>query len=173
MKAYLSDDNATVVVFIEGEEEPEWYTTEEFVNMYGEDALPKKKTQEELDAESYAEYWDAAIELVNAWAKYQAKRKLFANYMNEETRHRVEHVVVKSYGNDPNRLKRHTRRLYLLVQEALEVFWYHCRIYGIEPISMMWLRMHLLEDKNYKSLREKCRRKMKASKQPISLYELI
>lgn len=172
MKVYLSDDKDTVVVFFEDREDPDWYSVEEFIAAYGEEALPESKV-DDLQNESFAEYWDAAIELVNAWANYQAKRKLYVNATCDETVHRVADVIAKSYDNDLRRLKRQAAKFFTLVDEGLDIFRYYCRVYGMEPVDIMWLRTHLFDKKDYRRVRDKCKRRKAANKSPVSLYELI
>lgn len=167
-------ESDTVEVIFECDAEPEYYSVKKFIAMYGEDALPERdKPQELLGIEPYYEYWNAAFDLVNAWAKYQGKRKLYANYVGENTRHRVEQVIAKSYGGDINKLVRHLRRLSMLVSGALGDFYAQCRKYGMPSVDAMWLRMHLLEDKHYRSLRSKCQRRRDKNKPPTPLNELL
>lgn len=172
MKVYLSDGKDTVVVFFEDREEPDWYSVEEFIAAYGEEALPEPKI-DDLQNESFAEYWSAAIELINAWANYQAKRKLYANAICEETTHRVADVIAKNYDNDLQRLKRQTTKFFVLVDENLGIFRYNCRVYGVESVDMEWLKVHLFDKKDYRRVRDKCKRRKAANKPPVSLHELV
>lgn len=166
-------DSDTVEVIFESGAEPEYYSVKEFAAIYGEDALPERNDPQELDAELYSEYWAAALRLVNAWAKYQGKRKLYANYVCEDTRRRVEHVVIRNYGGDISKLLRHEHGLAVVLNYALADFRYQCRKYKVEPVNIVWLGLHLQEDRHYKSLRGKCQRRRDKNKPPTPLNELL
>ena len=165
------DDNIIEVFYDEGTD-PEIYTVEEFIARYGEDALPDRD-ESDVGVESYYEYWDLALKLVNAWAKYQAKRKLYANYVSEDTRHRVENVIIRNYGGDVGRLLRHEHSLVVIVYRILADFQAQCRKYKVASVDVIWLKLHLCEDKQYKSIRGKCQRRMNKNRPPVPIYELL
>lgn len=171
MKAILSDDRTMVNTEVNGCFIS--YPVDEFIAMYGEDSPPESQLANQPDIDSFLEYWEAAINLVNAWAAYQAKRKLFANASCGATRHRVQLVIDGHYGGNLDNLEKAIMRLYADVEKCLGIFAYYCRLHKLEPIGITWLRRHLLEGKNYKAIRDKCRRKMSSGKEPVSLNELV
>lgn len=168
----VCDDNI-IEVFYENGVDPEIYTVKEFIAIYGEDALPDRDEPKDGSADYYYEYWAAALKLVNAWAKYQGKRKLYANYTCEDTRHIVEHVVIRNYGGDVSKLLRHEHSLVVILNYALADFQCQCRIYKVDSIDIVWLRLHLQEDKHYKKMRGKCQRRMNKNTPPVPIYELL
>lgn len=119
------------------------------------------------------EYWEAAIELINAWSAYQAKRKLYLNASDYETHHKVWHIVEKNYGGDMQRLEDHRVELSDKVDLAIDGFGVICRKVNVEPVNREWLFRSLKESRDYKSIREKCSRRMEAKKPPESLKNLI
>lgn len=119
------------------------------------------------------EYWETAIELINAWSAYQAKRKLYLNASDYETRHKVWHIVEKSYGGSMRWLESHRVELSDKVDLAIDGFSVICRKVGVEPVNREWLFQSLKESKDYKNIRRKCSRRMEAKKPPESLKNLI
>ena len=166
------DDNTVEVFYREGAD-PDIYTVKEFIAIYGEDALPERNDSQVSDAELYSEYWAAALRLVNAWAKYQSKRKLYINNDSEDARPRVEHVIIRYYDGDVGKLLRHEHSLIAQVNRALADFKLQCSKYDVESVNIVWLGLHLQEDKNYKSLRDKCQWRMNKNRPPVPIYELL
>ena len=166
------DDNTVEVFYREGAD-PDIYTVKEFIAIYGEDALPDRDEANDEGADHYYEYWASMLNLVNAWAKYQGKRKLYINNDGENTRPRMEHVIIRYYDGDVGKLLRHEHSLIAQVNRALADFKLQCSKYDVESVNIMWLGLHLLEDRNYKSLRGKCQRRMNKNRPPVPIYELL
>ena len=116
---YLSDDGRTVVV-LEGDRE-EQYTVDEFVMIYGEEALPVGKkdgykiviTDEQVEAlaqaeeeaakrkESINQYYDTMLDFLNAIGYHQGFLKLVSRYDNPDSdleKTRVRSVIEEDVG---------------------------------------------------------------------------
>ena len=116
---YLSDDGRTVVV-LEGDRE-EQYTVDEFVMIYGEEALPVGKrdggkviiTDEQIEAlaqaeeeaakrkESINQYYDTMLDFLNAIGYHQGFLKLVSRYDNPDSdleKTRVRSVIEEDVG---------------------------------------------------------------------------
>lgn len=173
MKAILLDDLSMVTIETNGDFES--YSVDEFAEMYGEDCLEiaEDKAPDQPDIDSFLEYWQIAITLVNTWAKYQAKRKLFANATCSETCHTVQSVIDRCYRGNVDNLEKHVKSLYHEVEKFLGIFMYYCRLHKVEPIGIIWLNGHLVQNRDYKKIRENCKRKMDLGKEPCSLCEFI
>lgn len=155
------------------------------LNYYFGDAEFEEKTSVDLDPYlfwldgfeeatiSHECYWEAAIDLINAWSAYQAKRKLYLNANDYETRHKVWHIVEKNYGGSMRRLESHRVELSGKVDLAIDRFSMVCRKVNVEPVNREWLFRSLKESKDYESIRKKCSRRMEAKKPPESLKNLI
>ena len=117
-------------------------------------------------------YWSVALDLVNAWATYQGKKKLLVNASHDETRHMVWGIIVDKYGGNLTNLERHKTELSIKVDETLYLFQKACVKAGVETVSREWLYRNLRDGKSYNSLRQKCRRRMQAGKPPQSLKKL-
>ncbi|MDO5452063.1 MAG: hypothetical protein Q4F56_03155 [Candidatus Saccharibacteria bacterium] len=121
-----------------------------------------------------APYWYAAVDVINAWSKYQSVKKLYVNATHGETRHRVWSVVAskKYYNGSVQRVSNREKELFYLVQAALGEFKTICQFYGVEPVDLDWLYDHLKESKDYASYRNKCKRRAIQCKPAVSLKEL-
>ena len=167
------DDNTVEVFYREGVD-PDIYTVEQFIAVYGEDALPSVTSLAEFDVvDDYSEYWSAAIDLVNAWARFQGKRKLYGNSDREGARYKVEHVIIRYYDGDVGKLLRHEHSLAVALNYALVGFERQCSRYNVGSVNIVWLELHLQEDRHYKSLRAKCQRRRDKNKPPTPLNELL
>ena len=123
----------------------------------------------ELDSR---EYWQLAGELINAWAQYQAKKKLFVNATHEETWHKVWDVIVKNYDGDVRRVRRHEQKLSIQVDIKLNNFDRICGKFKVEPVSRQWLYENLKDSKDYASYRGKCDRRKAFIKPAESLKDI-
>ena len=121
-------------------------------------------------------YWQYALDVVNKWAKYQAKKKLLINATHEETRHRVQGVVndEKYYGGSVTKIRESRDALSYQLDRLLSEFVDICEFFEVEPVSREWLYDHLEDAKDYASYRGKCQTRLKKpSKYPaVSLRDL-
>lgn len=136
--AFLSDDENHVLVFSEGEDEPEEYTVSEFAEFFGEEELAK--LQEEFrrahraspDAHEVFVYYDAFLKFLKVNGKYVHDLKLYSNSFDGS-----EHAnrVVEEYF-DSSREKLMSQVLALKTQHTAAInslnFWLE-RV-GLEPI---------------------------------------
>lgn len=118
-------------------------------------------------------YWYKAIELIYAWAKYQRKKKLWANATSKETYHKVKYIIDNFYGGDIKRLVRHKNALSDDVDDKVKSFNEVCAVQGVKPINREWLFHNLKESKDYDSLRKKCTRRYNKNKASEPLEDLI
>lgn len=176
MRVFYPDgaNNTVIVQFEDGESEE--FAIEEFVECYGEDALPelKENLEFELDTEIY---WKAAIFLINAWSSYQEKKKLYINATHPETFDSVRDAVYgkkekRYYGGNTNKIKRRRDNLSKEVDEQIEHFENVCSGFDVEPVSRRWLYHHLRSSADYASFRGKCRRRLSKHKPAESLKKL-
>ena len=112
-------DEEIVNVYYGDETEPEQWSVKDFIAAHGEDVLPEYEHDITLD-EDYGDYWQSAINLVNAWADCQHKRKLFANATSKGKRGEVWPVIVKNYNGELWRLKKHVQKTIAFVDETLK-----------------------------------------------------
>ena len=147
-----------------------------FPETFGKKVEVKKResqNEEKLALEPRL-YWQYSLEVVNAWAKYQAVKKLRNNASHPDTRPAVQKVIddKKYYNGSFYRLRRREEecygRLYTLMKEYKEI----CGLYKVEPVGFDWLRHNLKNAKDYASYRCKCERRRDAEKQPVSLKRL-
>ena len=118
------------------------------------------------------DYWQLCLDVVNAWAKYQAKKNLYINASHDETRHMVWDVVQKYYDGSLVLLARHEAELSEAVDAAIYRLARASHTYNVEPINREWLYRNLESAKDYKSYREKCKRRQKKRKPIESLRDL-
>ncbi|MBQ3352829.1 hypothetical protein IJG89_00545 [Candidatus Saccharibacteria bacterium] len=116
-------------------------------------------------------YWEACLNLVNAWADYQKVKKLLINAQFDETEHKVR-PVVDGYWGDINKLQCSVDERSQLVDSALRCHELLCSRYGVEPVSRDWLYHRLLGAKDYASYRGKIQRRKARYKEPVSLKKL-
>lgn len=129
---------------------------------------------EPFDAEVTAtEYWQTAVEVVNAWSQYRAKAKLYFNATHEETRNAVWHVIVEKYDGDVRNLEDHEGELSEMVNIRLDSFESVCQKFSVDKISRQWLYDNLKDARDYNLLRQKCLRRLRSDKPAISLRSLV
>ena len=126
----------------------------------------------DVDEEIFS-YWTLALDLINVWASYQSKKKLYINATTQETQHKVWDVIVKTYNGDLRRLARHRDELSEKVDEALFDFRESCVRHGMPVITRKWLSTHLQDSRSYSAVRQKCRRRLEAEKPPQPLKDLL
>lgn len=118
------------------------------------------------------QYWQKALDVINAWSKYQSVKKLYINATHDETRHRVQRVVDGYYGGRVERVRNHERELSLTVDRLLGEFRTICDSFRVESVSRNWLYHKLADAKAYDSYRKKCERRLNKAKAVVSLREL-
>ena len=170
MEAYYNDAKTAILVVLE-DGAAEEFTIDEFIATYGEEALPG-----ELPSKVYEPnpkiYWGAAVDLVNAWSKYQAVKKLQINAMHEETRHKVDKVVQKHYSGSIQKIMNRRYELSEILNEEIEGFSNICSVFDVEPVNRYWLHDHLRDAKDYASLREKCKRRKNRARPVVALSKI-
>lgn len=135
----------------------------------GSDYVRRGRTSSEVD---YTGYWQAALVVVNAWSKYQGRKKLEINSSYPETDHKVAPVVDRYFGGSKSKLRDRVQELSEAVDLTLVDFALKCREYGVESVSRDWLYRNLIDVKAYASLRGKIKRRMGKNKPPASLKNL-
>ena len=99
--ALLSDDENHVLVFSEGEDEPEEYTVSEFIQFFGDEELAKlqeeyKKAHQVLpDTHEISVYYDAFIKFLEVDGHYIHSLKMYRNSIGGSEH--VNEVVNKYY----------------------------------------------------------------------------
>ena len=117
-------------------------------------------------------YWKRALEVVNAWSKYQAKKKLFQDANNPETAHRVREVVEKYYGGDAERISFSVNKTRNQFRQALRDFQGTCKVSEVEAIDVAWLEEHVTNAKAAGSLRGKIKRRLNKKAPIVALSEI-
>lgn len=172
MEAYYNDAKTCILVVLE-DGATEEFTVEEFIDTYGEDALPDSGSPVyKHEPPSPRIYWNAAIDLINAWSEYQAKKKLYINATHAETINRVRHVVVKNYDGNIRKVADHRNQLSEEVDNQLARFEDICAGFDVEPVNRVWLYRNLTEARQYASLREKCRRRLTRVRPAVALSKI-
>lgn len=161
MKVLLQNDGTVFVFHYDDDDgrEPEIMTIDEFTATYGEDSLP---IVVEAEVISHEDYWLLAIDLIDAWAKYQAKKKLCINAQHKETAGKVANVVQK-YGGTIEAIGEQRDRLSKIVDERVYMFEQACSFFRISSVDRSWLFNNLREAKDYRNYRRKCRRRLKCN----------
>lgn len=98
MYSILSDDKSLVITFCDEKEEPEVLAIAEFIDCYGEHALPKT---EEVNSDnsffdSVKEYYDACKDMVAASGKYTWAAKTLISVFDDD----VAEKILKISKND-------------------------------------------------------------------------
>jgi hypothetical protein len=123
-------------------------------------------------AQDYAPFWQAHLDLVNTWARYQSAKRLEINNSYPETEHRVSHVVDGYWSGSPSKLHETVEYRSSLVESALRYCEQVCSQYGVEPVSREWLYDNLLDGSDYASYRGKIKRRMSRNKPAVSMKVL-
>lgn len=110
--------------------------------------------------------------VVNNWSKYNSVKKLYINATHDETRMKVWHVVRSYYNGDLDKVKDREMALGDILDWSLDEFNAICLDAGVRPVSRQWLYENLRTAADYKSIREKVERKLRADHKPISLRDL-
>lgn len=119
-------------------------------------------------------YWQYSLEVVNAWARYQAVKKLHINASHPETRPAVQDVLddKKYYNGSMHRVYDHKLQLFNHLCALLREYKEICGLYRVEPVGLNWLQQNLKAARDYASYRGKCRRRRDSEKRPVSLKKL-
>lgn len=124
-----------------------------------------------LDDVDYTPFWQAHLDLVSAWARYQAAKKMEISNSYPETEHKVAHVV-DGYWGSSKKLHQTVEHRSSLVDEAIKYCDVVCKRYHVEPVSREWLYENLLDGSDYASYRGKIKRRMARNKPAQSLKVL-
>ena len=141
-----------------------------FEEWYEKPHTPKKKEYQITNEEIY---WYEARWLIHVWAKYSKVSKLLKNAEDTSTRHRVWHVVKKTYGGDLERVNDRKATMAKVFQNELDYFNLLCEENEVAPIDETWLETHVNHAKFYKSMRNKCLTRMRNGTMPCSLRDLV
>lgn len=136
--AFLSDDENHVLLFREGEDEPEEYTVSEFIQFFGDEELAKLQEEFEKahqvvpDAHEMSIYYDAFLKFLKVDGKYVHDIKLYSNSIDGS-----EHAnaVINDYF-DSSREKLMSQVMSLRTQHAaaIESLNYWLKRVGLKPI---------------------------------------
>ena len=151
----------------------EVFPIEEFIKTYGADALPNGGPFYKHEPPSSRIYWNAAIDLINAWSDYQAKKKLYINATHPETFFRVAKVVKEKFDGNFQKIANRRDELSREVDCLIDRFEDICSGFDVEPVSRVWLYQHLKDADDYKRLREKCKRRLNRTRPAVSLAKLV
>lgn len=117
------------------------------------------------------EYWQAALDLVDAWASYQRAKKAEINSSYSETRFKVSGVIDEYWGGD-SKLHKSVNSRSSLVDMSLESFFHQCARVGVDPVTRDWLYHNLRESRDYERYRGKIKRRLARTRPAVSLREL-
>ena len=108
----------------------------ELEEMIKEFEAEAKKHEEQTASK---EFWSLWMDVIDVWAKYQSKNKLYDNAISDETYFKVENVVAKYYGGRPSRILDHCKELFLQVSELVREL--NCDLVerGFRTINIPWL----------------------------------
>ena len=126
-------------------------------------------------------YWESMVSLVNSWSRYNTAKKLYNNACFEETRFKVEHIVIQYFGSISNLASELADRKVETLR-AIKGFNDACDEAGFEKFdqftlsnetALNWLFNHLKDADDYKSIRRKIERRMNKNAAPESIEKLI
>ena len=120
----------------------------------------------------YAPFWQAHLDLVNTWARYQAAKKMEISNSYPETEHKVAHVVDGYWSGSSKKLHQTVEYRSSLVDEAIKYCDAVCKRFQVESVSRDWLYENLLDGPDYASYRGKINRRMARNKPAQSLKVL-
>ena len=180
MNAILSDSRDYVLVFVEGEDEPEEYTLSEFVEIFGEEELEKlQEAHQVVDVTEITAYYDALIGFLRADGQYAHDLKLLSNCSESE---KAKRVLSTYYRSDLQRLMGHLNVRKSEVTSATKKlnFWSQRIQLGEIPLKNGGTQISIEEIRNlfYRKpcVRERMAEKAKAHQkngEPYSVQEIL
>ena len=124
------------------------------------------------DGVDYTPFWEAMLDLVNAWSRYQAVKKIEINATYAETEHKVAGVVGEYWAGSPKKLRETVEQRSGKVEMELKRSELMCSRFRVDPVTREWLHDHLLDGGDYASYRGKINRRKKKNAPAKSLKVL-
>lgn len=152
--------------------------------LFPDDNPETREEQAEAEAEEFVEQaqepvdatplWLEYVNLLTSWGSYVGRQDLLDNANDPERKHRVWHVVDSHFGGSLYRLENRVDELYSAFVAEYERYKNRCQEYGVEAVSIKWMRDHLWDGDDIDSYRKRCktRAELPGKYPPMSLREL-
>ena len=149
------------------DENPE--TEEEQAEVEAEEVV--EQAHEAVDA---TPLWSEYVNLLTSWGPYVGRQDLLDNANDPERKHRVWHVVDSHFDGSLSKLEDRVDELYRAFVRVYLKYQKKCQEFGVEAVSIKWMRDHLWDGDDIDSYRSRCktRAKLPGKYPPMSLGTL-
>lgn len=148
------------------------------LNLFDLDGEKEKEEKEQTEKTASGsidsfELWSSNVSMLEKWGAYVGRQNLYDNAKDPDRKHRVWPVVESHFGGKIGKLKSRVDQLYNIFVQEYEKNEKICQQYGVDSVTIKWMRDHLWDGKDIESYRNRCRTRQKRSEKypPLSLKD--